>query len=66
MKHDDEAKAQFALFVKTAPANDAQRDRAMRFIEDPELARAGCAPRLLSPRSMGGKSLSMIYKEKWF
>jgi thiol-disulfide isomerase/thioredoxin len=44
MKHDDEAKTQFSLFVKTAPANDAKRDRAMRFIEDPELARARMAP----------------------
>jgi thiol-disulfide isomerase/thioredoxin len=44
MKHDDEAKAQFALFVKMAPANDAKRGRAIRFIEDPELARARMAP----------------------
>jgi len=44
LKHDDEAKSQFALFVKMAPANDPKRDRAMRFIEDPELARERMAP----------------------
>ena len=44
MKHDDEAKAQFALFVKMVPENDPKCDRAMRFIEDPELARSRMAP----------------------
>jgi thiol-disulfide isomerase/thioredoxin len=44
LKQDDPAKAQFAQFVKLRPAEDPQRQRAERYISDPELARARLAP----------------------
>jgi thiol-disulfide isomerase/thioredoxin len=44
MKQDDAAKAQFANFVKLAKDDDPEKQRALRFISDPELARARMAP----------------------
>ncbi len=41
---DDAAKAQFQGFVKLAHADDPNRQRALRFIDEPELARARMAP----------------------
>lgn len=40
----DAAKAQFQKFVKLAPADDLNRGRALRYIDEPELARARMAP----------------------
>lgn len=44
LKQDNEAKKQFEAFVKMRPADDPLRQRALRFISDPELARARMAP----------------------
>jgi thiol-disulfide isomerase/thioredoxin len=41
---DDEAKSQFSEFVKTTSADNPNRHRALRFIGQPELARARMAP----------------------
>jgi peroxiredoxin len=44
MKQDDAAKARFEEFVKMRPPDDPDRQRAMRYISQPELARARMAP----------------------
>jgi thiol-disulfide isomerase/thioredoxin len=44
LKQDDAAKAQFEQFVKMRPADDPNRQRALRYISQPELARARMAP----------------------
>jgi len=44
LKQDDAAKARFEQFVKLTPADDLDHQRALRYIEDPELARARMAP----------------------
>ncbi|HUJ94139.1 MAG TPA: redoxin domain-containing protein [Terriglobales bacterium] len=44
MNKDEEAKARFEQFVKMKPAGDPIRERAVRFISEPELARARMAP----------------------
>lgn len=42
--NDDAAKAQFQRFVQMMPADDVNRQRALRYISQPELARARMAP----------------------
>ncbi len=44
MKQDDAAKSQFESYVKLAQPDDPNRQRALRYISDPELARARMAP----------------------
>jgi thiol-disulfide isomerase/thioredoxin len=44
LKQDDAAKKQFEQFVKMRPEDDLDRQRALRYIGDPELARARMAP----------------------
>lgn len=44
LKQDDAAKAQFEQYVKLKPPEDPQRQRALRYIGNPELARARMAP----------------------
>lgn len=44
LKQDDAAKARFEQFVKMRPADDPERQRALRYISQPELARARMAP----------------------
>ena len=44
LKQDDAAKARFEEFVKLQPESDPDRQRALRYISDPELARARMAP----------------------
>jgi thiol-disulfide isomerase/thioredoxin len=44
LKQDDAAKAQFERFVTMRPADDPNRQRALRYISQPELARARMAP----------------------
>lgn len=44
LKQDDAAKKQFEQFVKMRPADDPNRQRALRYISEPELARARMAP----------------------
>ena len=44
LKQDDAAKTRFEQFVKMKPADDPDRQRALRYISEPELARARMAP----------------------
>jgi tetratricopeptide (TPR) repeat protein len=44
LNRDDAAKAQFAKYLDIAPKTDTERERAQRYIENPELARARLAP----------------------
>jgi len=44
LKQDDAAKARFQQFVEMKPEDSPERQRALRFISDPELARARMAP----------------------
>ncbi len=44
LKQDDAAKARFEQFVKMRPVDDPNRQRALRYISAPELARARMAP----------------------
>lgn len=44
LKQDDAAKARFQQFVEMRPAEDPDRQRAVRYISRPELARARMAP----------------------
>lgn len=44
LKQDDAAKAQFERFVKLVKDDDPNRQRALRYIEQPDLARARMAP----------------------
>ncbi|HSY89945.1 MAG TPA: TlpA disulfide reductase family protein [Candidatus Binatus sp.] len=44
LKQDDAAKARFEEFVKLKPEDDPDRQRALRYISQPELARARMAP----------------------
>ena len=44
LKQDDAAKAQFERFVKMTPPDDLDRQRALRYLDQPDLARARMAP----------------------
>ena len=44
LKQDAAAKAEFEKYAKMKPAGDPQRQRALRYISEPELARARMAP----------------------
>jgi peroxiredoxin/Tfp pilus assembly protein PilF len=44
LKQDDEAKKQFEQFVQMKSEDDPRRERALRYISDPDLARARMAP----------------------
>src|SRR5207237_5583919 len=44
LKQDDAAKARFEQFVKMRSTDDPDRARALRYISQPELARARMAP----------------------
>jgi thiol-disulfide isomerase/thioredoxin len=44
LKQDDAAKAQFERFVQMKPEDNPERQRALRYISQPELARARMAP----------------------
>jgi thiol-disulfide isomerase/thioredoxin len=44
LKQDDAAKARFEQFIKLRPAEDPERQRALRYLARPELARAKMAP----------------------
>jgi thiol-disulfide isomerase/thioredoxin len=44
LKQDDAAKARFEQFVKMTPEGTVDRQRALRFVSEPELARARMVP----------------------
>ena len=58
LRQDDAAKARFEQFAKTRPAEDPDRLRALRFIGNPELARARMAPPF-SVTTFDGRQVSM-------
>ncbi len=58
LKQDDAAKAQFERYVKMKPAGDPQRQRALRYISEPELARARMAP-AFAVTTLDGQHLSL-------
>ncbi len=58
LKRDEESKASFEQFVKIRTANDPDRQRALRYIARPELARAKMAPPF-SVTTIDGQKISM-------
>ena len=58
LKRDDEAKARFEEYVKAKPGEDPNRQRALRYIGRPELARARMAPPF-SITTLDGQRMSM-------
>jgi len=58
LKQDDAAKAQFEKFVQMRPAADVERQRALRYISQPELARARMAPPF-AVTTLDGKRVSL-------
>jgi len=58
LHQDDAAKAQFEKCVKLKPAGDPLRQRALRFIDHPELVRARMAP-AFAITTLDGKRMSM-------
>lgn len=58
MRQDDAAKAQFERFVKMRPEDDLDRQRALRYITQPELARARMAPPFVVT-TLDGRRVSM-------
>ncbi|MGC1685532.1 MAG: TlpA disulfide reductase family protein, partial [Candidatus Acidiferrales bacterium] len=58
MKQDDAAKAQFERYVQMKPVDDPERQRALRYIAEPELARARMAPPF-SIITIDGQHISM-------
>jgi thiol-disulfide isomerase/thioredoxin len=58
LKQDDAAKAQFERFVKMRQADDPNRQRALRYISQPELARARMAP-AFAVNTMDGQRVSL-------
>lgn len=74
LKQDDAAKARFEQFVKMKVNDDADRQRALRYISQPELARARMAPAFvlttlegqrLSMDEMQGKVVLMDFWATW-
>jgi peroxiredoxin len=58
LQQDDAAKARFEQFAKTEPAESPNRQRALRFISHPELARARMAP-AFAVTTIDGKRVSL-------
>jgi len=74
LKQDDAAKARFEQYVKMRPADDPDCQRALRYIADPELARARMAPpfaitttdgQRISLDDMKGKVVLMDFWATW-
>jgi thiol-disulfide isomerase/thioredoxin len=58
LKQDDAAKARFEQFVKMRPLGNPDRQRALRYIGQPELARARMAPPF-AITTLDGRKLSL-------
>ena len=74
LKRDDEAKACFEKFVEMKPEDTPDRQRALRFIAEPELARARMAPpfevttadgRQISLDDLAGKVVLIDFWATW-
>jgi thiol-disulfide isomerase/thioredoxin len=58
LKQDDAAKVRFQQFIKMRPADDPEHQRALRYIDRPELTRAKMAPPF-SLTTVDGQRISM-------
>jgi thiol-disulfide isomerase/thioredoxin len=58
LKQDDAAKSSFEQYAKMRPADDPSRQRALRYISNPELARARMAP-AFAVTTLDGQHISM-------
>ena len=58
LKQDDAAKARFAQFVEMQPEDSPDRQRALLFVSQPELARALMAPPF-AVKTLDGKKISL-------
>jgi thiol-disulfide isomerase/thioredoxin len=58
LKQDDATKAQLEKFVKLKPDGDPQRQRVLRYISEPELARARMAP-AFAVNTLDGQHISL-------
>jgi thiol-disulfide isomerase/thioredoxin len=58
LKQDDAAKAQFQQYAKLHTTDDPDRQRVLRYIENPELARARLAP-AFAVTTLDGQHISM-------
>src|SRR5258708_7415513 len=58
LKRDDAAKARFEEYAKMRPEDDPDRQRALRYISQPELARARMAP-AFAVITTGGERIAM-------
>jgi len=58
LKQDDAAKSRFEQYAKMRPADDPSRQRALRYISNPELARARMAP-AFAVTTLDGQHISM-------
>jgi peroxiredoxin len=58
LKQDDAAKARFEQYAKMRPADDPNRQRALRYVANPELARARMAP-AFAVVTLDGQHVSM-------
>lgn len=58
LKQDDAAKVQFERFVQLAKPEDPKRQRAQRYISEPELARARMAP-AFAVTTLDGQHISL-------
>jgi len=74
LNRDSDAKAQFAKFLTLAEKDDADRERAQRYVQNPELARARMAPpfsvtaldgRQVSLDSLAGKVVLIDFWATW-
>ena len=58
LKQDEAAKAQFEKYVQLKPVGEPERQRALRYITEPELARARMAPSFAID-TLDGQHISM-------
>jgi thiol-disulfide isomerase/thioredoxin len=74
LNRDDAAKAQFSKFLEIAPKDSEDRERAHRFLDNPNLARARMAPpfsittldgRQVSLDSLAGKVVLIDFWATW-
>jgi tetratricopeptide (TPR) repeat protein len=58
LNRDDDARAEFRKYLELAPKDDAGRERAARYIDNPALARARMAPPF-SATTLDGRQVSL-------
>lgn len=58
LNQDDAARARFGKYLTLAPKDDVQRERALRYVDNPDLARARMAP-AFSVTTLDGRQVSL-------